>query len=90
MKKIANKKFDELYSEFQKIVASGDEATARKFLTDHMTEFPEDIQGKIALAFLEEGLQKRNDDAKRIVKFQNVGISLLRDLEVAKLEKALE
>ncbi len=79
-----------LYNDLQQVIAGGNEEAIKKFVMDHITEFPEDVQGKLMLGFFEEGLNKANDDKKLVNDFQNDCLKTIRELEVMKLEKALE
>ena len=50
--------FSLLYNGFTHELESGNEERARKFLAEHLKEFPEDIQAEIAFSFLEEGVEE--------------------------------
>ena len=59
------------HSELLDILKKGDEQEARKFLTDHFAEFPEDLQGEIATGFFEEGLGRVATEKKLLGEFQD-------------------
>lgn len=60
---MTNEIAQELYSEFTKLIDAGDEQGAKDFLADHFGEFPEDVQAKIAFAFLKEEITHNADEA---------------------------
>ncbi len=80
----------ELREAFENIVNTGDEAQARKFIIDHLKEFPEKMQDSLTVAFLEEALAKKNAEDNFLLEFQKEGVSTLDTLEKAKqdLEKS--
>lgn len=49
----------ELYNRLQQVLEQGDDQAARKFVSDHINEFPEDVQQQIALALFEEALDQQ-------------------------------
>jgi len=85
---MATKTFEELYAELMDLIEAGDEAKAREFLTDHLTEFPEEVQNKIAFAFFEEAVVNQAEEETAIRDFQKEGIETMTQLE--KLKKGLE
>ena len=81
--------FKKLYEQFRQVVLSGAEDEAKKFLADHLKEFPEKMQGEILLAFFEEGLSKTLEDKKKIADFQKQGLAVMKDLEIAAAKAVL-
>ncbi len=79
-----------LYNDLQQVIAAGNETEIKKFVMDHITELPEDVQGKLLLGFFQEGIEKANNDKQLVSDFQNDCVKIIRELEVMKLEKALE
>jgi hypothetical protein len=79
----------ELRDEFMKIVQSGDEPKARKFLVDHFKEFPQATQDVITVAFLEEAVAKNNQGEELLADFRKKGLATLKALGQAgeELEK---
>lgn len=77
-----------LYNQFRNLTETGTEEEARKFLTDHFTEFPEDLRSEIAFAFFEEGLGKVASETKTLTEFQTQTADDLNTLE--KLKRRLE
>lgn len=80
--------FEELYTELMNLIEAGDEAVAREFLTAHLTEFPEEVQNKIAFAFFEESVLNQVEEESAIREFQEEGIETMSQLK--KLKKGLE
>jgi len=76
-----------LQDEFAKITLTGDEAAARKFLADHLKEFPKDAQDKIVTALFVDAVGKAADQVDEKVKLQKEALSVLADIE--KAEKTL-
>lgn len=60
---MAEKDFIQLYNEFRSLAAAGDEAAARQFLLQHRAEFPEEVQDRIALLLLEQGVSEAAEEA---------------------------
>ncbi len=87
---MTQKDFTQLYEEFRQVVLRGAEDEAKKFLADHLKEFPEKMQGEILLAFFEEGLSKTLEDKKAILDFQKQGLGVMKDLEIAAAKAMLE
>ena len=79
-----NNTFSDLYNEFLAYVDKGDESGARKFLIDNLSKFPEDVQGKLTLAFFEEALMKETKGVKEIVEMQKEGLEALNQIGKAK------
>jgi hypothetical protein len=74
----------ELYEEFFRIAESGDEAAGRKFLMEYFKEFPEETQNAIIGAFVEEALQKKNEEQGVIADFQKQGVEMVNALQKTK------
>ena len=72
---------EELNSQFTAVLAKGDEQAAKDFLIDHIKEFPEDMQKGIVLAFAEEALEQKSEEAEAITTFQE---NALHELELLK------
>lgn len=56
------KPFLDLYNEFRRLAQEGNEEKVRRFLMDHLKEFPENIQEDIIFAFFEEGLERSAEE----------------------------
>ncbi len=69
-----------LYNEFARLVELGDEAKVRQFVVDHFQEFPEDIQGKLTLAFFEEALSNEAETTGSVSSIKDAGASALQDM----------
>lgn len=87
--------FSKLYDEFLRLSEAGDEQAVRTFLTDHITEFPEEVREKIVFAFFEEALAGRAAAADALVARQQEGIDTLEKIiatekEVANTERIEE
>ncbi len=79
-----NKPASLIYDEFMKVVATGDEAAAKQFLTDHINEFPEAEQKKIVSAFFFDALEKKADEIGKRAAVQKEAMTVLSDIEKAK------
>jgi hypothetical protein len=89
---MANQIPRELLDQFFLLAEKGDEAAARKFLTDNLKQFPEETQDAIITAFVEEALAKQTQEQAAIAGFQKQGVETVNALEKAKeeLEKKLK
>lgn len=76
--------FSLLYAQFREILDTGTEDQTQKFLTDHMQEFPEDMQQVITLALFENGLNKAAESQKAVEDFKKEGIEIVDELEKGK------
>lgn len=74
----------ELHEAFVGFVNSGDEAGARKFLIEHLNDFPEDMKKDIAFAFFLDAVEK--DSGNR--EFERSALDLMKELD--KTEEILE
>ncbi|MDD5068555.1 MAG: hypothetical protein PHS53_04050 [Candidatus Pacebacteria bacterium] len=85
---MSEKKLGELYKKFLAVANTEGEDAARKFLTDHFSDFPEDIQSKITSAFFEESLQDEALEKKQITGIQTEALDAMSQLE--KMKRVLE
>jgi len=76
--------FSLLYAQFREVLDTGTEGQAQKFLTDHMHEFPEDMQQTITLALFENGLYEVAENKKAVEDFKQEGIEIVCELEKGK------
>ncbi len=76
--------FNKLYEEFLRIAESGDEDAAKKFLADHVNEFPEKTRDEILFAFFEEALLKKADAITGRATMQQQGMDAIALLQKAK------
>ena len=76
----------DLYNEFLRISATGDEAAARAFLSEHIAEFPEETRNEILFAFVEEGLLKTAEAVRENATLQEQGVGTVTKLQGAKKE----
>ena len=60
----------ELYTKLIDMIGAGQAREVRRFLVDHLSEFPEDVQGQIALGFFDEGLGRVVAEKKLLAEFQ--------------------
>jgi hypothetical protein len=74
-----------LRSELEAVINTGDEAKFRQFITDHMQEFPQEVQDEIIVALVEEALQQ-DSSAKIAAAFRHRGLMALNILGKAKQE----
>lgn len=79
----------ELYGELSDLFASGREQEARDLLFEKFDTLPEEIQGKIVLAFLTEDADANTRGTEAVAKMQEQGLSAVKVLEAIKgvLEK---
>src|ERR1700722_1433199 len=66
---------------FMRIVETGDETAAKSFLTDHIKEFPEEIQQKIVAAFFFDALEKESDEIEKRAALQKEAMAVFSDIE---------
>lgn len=75
------------YDELMKLLEADDEEGAKKYLTDHVNEFSDEVQQKIVALFFKEALSasaaKVGGDSS-VAGFQNMGMDALRGLEKEK------
>ncbi len=70
-----------LQEQFLKIIETGDEEAAEKFLIAHIQEFSEPLQKKIAFAFLEKTVRKQTTETEAIIDFQKQALAAFDDIE---------
>ncbi len=73
----------ELYDQFLQIARAGDEEAAKKFLADHLNEFPEETRNEILFAFYEQAVLKQADEVATDVAMKQEGLEALTVLEKA-------
>jgi len=76
----------ELREAFEKVLTGGDEAKAREFLVEHLSEFPQDMQDAITMAFVEEALANKAQGDQAISDFKKQGLKTMSALDRAKEE----
>jgi hypothetical protein len=76
---------EKLQQELEAVIKTGDEAKFRRFISEHMREFPKDVQDDIIVALLEEALGQNNTD-QLISDFQRRGVIALDILGKAQEE----
>lgn len=83
-------KFDlaKFYEELMEIIRKGDEEGARNFILDHILDLPPDFQNEIFSILFQEGLERVVEDDNRLIRFQEIILEELRNIE--KLRTQLE
>ena len=76
-----------LRDEFAKVVETGDEAAARRFIIDHLKEFPKDAQEKMITAFFVDAVGKAADQIDDKTELQKEALAAFSGIE--KAEKKL-
>ncbi len=76
--------FNQLYEEFLKIADSGDEAAAQKFLSDHLAEFPENVQEELIFAFMKDAYIKRGQAIEENAQLQQQGLKAIEEMVAEK------
>jgi hypothetical protein len=76
----------EIREAFMKIVESGDEAKAREFLVENLSQFPEDTQEVITMAFFEEALAKKDESDQLVADLKTQGLEAVNVIDRAKEE----
>lgn len=71
---------EQLYSEFLQLAEAGDEVAARKFLTDHLADFPQETREKLVFAFFEEALEAKAKEAEAVHTAREEGLETLKKL----------
>ncbi|OGG80666.1 hypothetical protein A3A39_03160 [Candidatus Kaiserbacteria bacterium RIFCSPLOWO2_01_FULL_54_13] len=74
---------EELRKQLDVLLEAGDEKALERFVLDHFTEFPEDVQGKLALSFYTDALEKEAADGK-VMDIQEKGLETMRKLKEMK------
>ena len=80
--------FTELYDKLNVLIEAGDETAVRAFLIEHIKEFPEDLQKKIAFEFFSNALDKKVESATRNAQIQQEGLDAIGEIE--KVESKLK
>lgn len=80
---------EELYANLSKLMEGDDQEAIKKFLIEHIKDFPERDQEDILAAFLEDALDKEKTEDEALLDFQGKAIALFKKLEAEKaaLEK---
>lgn len=79
---------EQIHQQLFTLLRRGDEKEVKDFLTTHLEQFPEELQGEIATYFFEEGLREEAAGSKAIFDFQKDGTKLMRTME--KYQEELE
>ena len=77
-----------LFQGFTELLQKGDEVGARKFLIEHLKEFPQDIQDTIIGEFVEEAIMKKASDDKAVADFEGSAGEAITVL--AKMKREIE
>ncbi len=64
----------------ERLVEAGDEKAFERFVLDHFTEFPEDVQGKLLLNFYTETVEKQAGEAV-IADIQKEGLDAIAKID---------
>ncbi len=78
-----NQNMSSLYNKLAELVEAGDESVVRSFLVDHIKEFPEEAQKKIAFEFFENALDAHAESSNQTARIQKEGMDSLKDIEKA-------
>ncbi len=78
-----NPNIEELYKKLTELAKAGDEKSARAFLTEHLKEFPAEVQEKIVFAFFQDALDKKVGIDEKISIIQKVGLDSINEIEAA-------
>lgn len=76
----------ELYDQFRQISETGDEEAAKKFLEQHLNEFPEETRDEILFALFEDSLVQQANAVNENTLLKEHGIAALDTLQSAKKE----
>lgn len=66
---MADENTNDVFQQLEALMETGTEAEAKRFIIDHMKEFPEEVQGELAVAILADAIDERvaeNDAIQRI------------------------
>ncbi|MEK7099463.1 MAG: hypothetical protein AAB916_03005 [Patescibacteria group bacterium] len=74
----------DLYRQFTDVLQNGTEQDARKFLVDHFSELPEEVQEAVAFQFFREGLAQAAAHQDGIAELRKEGINAMGRLKEAK------
>jgi hypothetical protein len=75
-----------LLDQFLAVVNEGDEEKARKFLLEHLKEFPEDSRNAIITAFVEDAVAKQAEDDSLIAGLKSEGLETAHAMSAFKEE----
>lgn len=78
---IMENNFFSLYQQFKDVAAAGNEEDARKFLIDHLNEFPEDVKNGITLALFEDALNEASAQESAEANLKQESIDVMNALE---------
>ena len=79
-----NQNISQLYNKLTELVDGGNEQAVRDFLTEHIKEFPLDVQKKIVFEFFQEALDKKVENVELNTQIQKEGIKEIKDIDNAK------
>jgi hypothetical protein len=74
---------EELREKINPFIDQEDEQGLERFVIEHFKEFPEDIQGKVLAAFVEEAVDKREGESS-IEKLQKEGMEAMTKISALK------
>jgi len=83
-----NQNISQLYSRLTELVDAGDEVVVRKFLAEHIKEFPLDVQKKIAFEFFADALDTTVEREEKSSQIKSDGVEAIKNIE--KLESNLK
>lgn len=75
--------YSDLKKEIEKLLDAGDEQRLREYLTEHFEDLPEEVQGKVLLAFYSEAIEKQAGDVA-IEKIQKEGMEAMTKISALK------
>ena len=78
-----NQNISSLYNKLTELVDAGDESVVRAFLIEHLKEFPEDVQKKIAFGFFEDALDRKIEISAQNAQIQKQGMDSISEIEKA-------
>ena len=71
----------ELYTKLNALIETGDETAVRRFLIDHLKEFPEDLQKRIIFETFAEALDKKVEIETNIAQIKEEGVQAIKEIE---------
>ena len=71
----------ELYTKLNALIETGDETAVRRFLIDHLKEFPEDLQKRIIFETFAEALYKKVEIETNIAQIKEEGVQAIKEIE---------
>jgi len=79
---MTNTDFSLLYNQIREIAKNKTEEELKKFLVEHIKEFPENLQKKLVFLFFEEALSQTASDADQVVyEIKKEGLKIANELK---------